>query len=320
MKQTTRLLLILLFMGIMVITPNCSKEKAPHTGYVECEEIDIASKIAGRILEIRVKVGDSVKKGDTLAILESNEIQAKVEQARAGLEAAQAQLEMAQNGVRKEEKAMVERQFQIAKNNLEIVERTYNRILKVYKEGGVSDQEKDMAEFRYKVAQDEYSKAKSYLEMTNNGARKEQIETLKAQVRAMQEKVNEADTYLTESTIKAPQDGEIKQINSQVGEIITPGFPVISLLDATNYVIFNLRESEFKGLKNGASLKVTIPALQKETQITVYYIAPMADFSKYEATHEKGSWDVKTFEVRAKFTAPLDGLRPGMTIHIPDLF
>lgn len=304
-------------MGVAV---NCGTQKAPHTGYVECDEIDIASKIAGRILEIRVKVGDTVKKGDTLAILESKEIEAKVAQAHAGLEAAAAQLEMAQNGVRKEEKAMVQRQFQIATNNLEIVERTYNRILKVYKEGGVSDQEKDMAEFRYKVAQDEYGKAKSYLEMTHNGARKEQIEALKAQVRAMQEKVNEAQTYIAESTIKAPQDGQIKQINSQAGEIITPGFPVISLLDSKNYVIFNLRESEFNGLKSRDSLKVFIPALQQEHQIEVYYIAPMADFSKYEATHEKGSWDVKTFEVRGSFAQNPDGLRPGMTVHILERF
>ncbi len=320
MKQSTIILTTLSLILVLGLTANCGKEKSQHTGYVECDEIDIASKIAGRILEIKVTVGERVKKGDTLAIMESKEIEAKVAQARAGLEAVSAQLEMAQNGARKEEKAMVERQFQIAKNNLEIVERTFNRILTVYKEGGVSDQEKDMAEFRYKVAQDEYSKAKSYLEMTNNGTRKEQIETLKAQVRAMQEKVNEAETYLSESTIKAPQDGEIKQVNSQAGEIITPGFPVISLLDSKNYVIFNLRESQFNGLKSGDTLKVYIPALQKEDNISVYYIAPMADFSKYESTHEKGSWDIKTFEVRATFATNPAGLRPGMTIQILNRF
>jgi len=311
-------------LGILILSivflVNCGKGSQMRTGYVECDEIDIASKIPGRILEIKVKVGDIVKKGDVLAILESKDMQAKVEQARAGLEATKAQLEMAMNGARKEEKAMVKRQFNIAKNNLEIVERTYERVLKVYKEGGVSDQEKDMTEFRYHVAQEQYEKAKSYLEMVNNGARVEQIEALKAKVRAMQEKVNEAESYLDEIQVKAPQDAEIKQINSQVGEIITAGYPVISLLDIQSmYVIFNLRESEFNGLRKGDTLNVSVPALQKETAIDVYYIAAMADFAKYEATREKGSWDVKTFEVRAHFKDKFEGIRPGMSIRIPGI-
>lgn len=318
MKKYFVFISIIALVGLTGLTVNCGNSKTPHTGYVECEEVDVASKIPGRIIEIKVKAGDIVKKGDVMAILETNDVKAKVEQAKAGLEAAVAQLEMAQHGARKEEKAMAQRQLNTAANNLEIVERTFNRILKVYKEGGVSEQDKDMAEFRYKVAQDDYAKAKSYMDMINNGTRVEQIEALKANVRAMQEKINEANSYLSESTIKAPQDAEVRQVNSQVGEIVTAGFPIISMLEQKKYVIFNLRESEFNGLKIGDSMKVFIPALNKESNIKIYYIAPMADFAKYEATREKGSWDVKSFEVRASLADGMDGIRSGMSIRISE--
>jgi HlyD family secretion protein len=316
MKRMIGFVIIISVIISMVFIVNCGKGSDFHTGYVECDEIDVASKIPGRILEMKIKAGDRVKKGDLIATLESKDILAKVEQARAGLEAAKAQLQMALNGARKEEKAMVLQEFNMAKNNLELVEKTHNRVLKVYKEGGVSEQEKDMSELRWKVARDQYEKAKNYRDLIDKGARSEQIDALKANVRAMLEKVNEADSFYEETGIKAPQDGEIKQVNAQAGEIITAGFPLVSLLDKENYIIFNLRENKFNGLKTGDSVKVFIPALQKETSIAVYYIAPMADFAKYEATRERGAWDVKTFEVRAHITEILPGIRPGMSVQI----
>lgn len=308
--------LIVLLMATALI--NCGNGDDFRLGYVESDEIDVASRIPGRLIELRVKNGDKVKKDDIIAVLESDQIKARVEQARAGLDAAKAQLDMARNGSRVEEKRMARRQFNIAAANLELVERTYNRVLKVYKDGGVSDQEKDMAEFRWLIAKENYEKAKAFMDMVNNGARKEQIDALKANVRGMEEKVREAESAFGDSYVKAPKDAEIKQINAQTGEIITPGFPILSLLEPEKYVIFNLKEDEFAGLKVGDTLRAYIPALQKESELMVYYIAPMADFARYESTSEKGSWDVKTFEIRASFARSneVDALRPGMSVKI----
>ena len=301
----------------ILIIAGCSTPKAPfRLGYVECEEVDVASKIPGRILSLTVKEGQTVTAGQKLAELESGEIRAKVAQAKAGLEVAKAQLEMAKKGARPEEKEMVQRQFNIAKSNLKIVQRTYERILKVYQEGGISTQEKEVAEFRWNVAQEQYEKARAYKKMINKGARLEQIQMLESKVNVYTEKFNEASVYLDEISIKAPQSGLVKQINSQIGEIITAGFPIISLLEEKQYIIFNLREDEFKNLKIGDKLKVEIPALEKTVNLEVFYIAPLADFAKYESTKEKGSWDIKTFEVRVRIPSKMKNLRPGMTAKI----
>ena len=301
---------------IIMLLTGCTNSEDFRLGYVECEEVDVSAKIPGRITRVLVTEGEQVTPGQTLAELESEEIQAKVEQARAGLQAAESQLRMARKGARVEEKEMVRRQFNIAEANLKIVQSTYQRILQVYKEGGVSTQEKETAEFRWNVAREQYEKARTYMRMVDNGARPEQIEMLEAQVTAGAQKLREALSYLGETVVKAPGAGEVKQINSQAGEIVTAGFPILSVLEPKRYVIFNLREDEFNQLKIGDSLKVEIPAAGETLDLKVYYIAPLANFARYESTHEKGSWDVKTFEVRAEVPESLQALRPGMTVKI----
>ena len=301
---------------IIMLLTGCTNSEDFRLGYVECEEVDVSAKIPGRITRVLVTEGEQVTPGQTLAELESEEIQAKVEQARAGLQAAESQLRMARKGARVEEKEMVRRQFNIAEANLKIVQSTYQRILQVYKEGGVSTQEKETAEFRWNVAREQYEKARTYMRMVDNGARPEQIEMLEARVTAGAQKLREALSYLGETVVKAPGAGEVKQINSQAGEIVTAGFPILSVLEPKRYVIFNLREDEFNQLKIGDSLKVEIPAAGETLDLKVYYIAPLANFARYESTHEKGSWDVKTFEVRAEVPESLQALRPGMTVKI----
>lgn len=307
--------LIPILAGLFLLA-GCSQQAEFRLGYVESEEVDVAAKIPGRILSVFVREGDYVDAGTEMVSLDSETLQAKVEQARAGVQAARSRLNMALTGARTEEKEMVRRQLNMAGANLEIVERTYKRILKVYAEGGVSTQEKETAEFRWTVAREQYEKARAYHEMVQNGAREGEIEMLRAGLKAAEEKLREARSYLDELTVKAPAAGLVKQVNSQAGEIITAGFPIVSLLDRKQYVIFNLREDEFLGLKKGDAIEVEFPALDKRASLEVYYIAPLADFAKYESTQEKGSWDVKTFEVRARIPAEIKDLRPGMTAKI----
>ena len=216
---------ILLGSLLLLLTAGCSSQKPAKWGFVETEEIDIAAKIPGRIIDIKVKEGDHVTKGQVLAILQSDEIHAKVEQAKAGLEATNAQLQMAVNGARDEEKRMAQRQFNIAQNNREILQRTYERMLKVFQEGGISLQEKETAEFRWRIAQEQYEQAKAFLDMVNKGARKEQIAALKAAVRAAEERVKEAESYANETEMRASQDADVKAINVQIGRSSPPVSP-----------------------------------------------------------------------------------------------
>ena len=142
-------------------------------GQVEVSEYRVSSKVPGRILEIRVKEGDYVKVGDTLAILDAPEVRAKMEQAR-GAESAAAALELkAQNGARQEQIQGAYQLWQQAKAGLEIAEKSYNHVQRLFDEGVMSAQKRDEAYANYKAMEAQEKAAKSQYEMAQNGARRE---------------------------------------------------------------------------------------------------------------------------------------------------
>ena len=122
-------------------------DRDPDTiqGQVEVGEYRVSSKVPGRILELRVKEGDFVKAGDTLAIIDAPEVRAKMEQAQ-GAEAAAAAIELkAQNGARKEQIQGAYQVLQQATAGKEIAEKSYNRVQRLYDEGVMSAQKRDEA-------------------------------------------------------------------------------------------------------------------------------------------------------------------------------
>ena len=107
-------------------------------GQAEVTEYRVSSKVPGRILEFRVKEGQSVQAGDTLAILEAPDVLAKLEQARAAEAAAQAQNEKALKGARHEQVQAAFEMWQKAKAGLEIAEKSYKRVKNLADQGVMS--------------------------------------------------------------------------------------------------------------------------------------------------------------------------------------
>jgi Multidrug resistance efflux pump len=143
-------------------------------GQVEVSEYRVSSKVPGRILELRVKEGDFVKVGDTLAILDAPEVRAKMEQAQSAENAAAAQEEMARNGARQEQIQGAFQLMQQAKAGLEIAEKSYHRVQRLYDEGVMSAQKRDEAYANYKAMEAQAKAAESQYQMARNGARREE--------------------------------------------------------------------------------------------------------------------------------------------------
>ena len=124
-------------------------------GIVEVSDVDVASKIPGRIDNIYAEEGDHVQKGQILAKMESKEMDAKVEQAKGMMDAAKSKYDMAINGARPEEKEAVKNLYLQAKHQYEFANKTWERMYNLYNDSLISAQEKDQVEFQYKAAQEQ---------------------------------------------------------------------------------------------------------------------------------------------------------------------
>lgn len=284
-------------------------------GYVEVSEYRVSSKVPGRVLELRVKEGDYVNVGDTLAIIDAPDVKAKLTQAESAESAASAMDQMANNGARREQINGAYALLQQAKAGLEIAQKSYNRVQRLYDEGVMSAQKRDEAFANYKAIEAQVKAAQSQYDMAVNGARREEKMAAAAQVNRAKGAVQEVNSYISETMQTAQKAGEVSDVYPKEGELIGTGSPImsVSLLDDM-WGMFNVREDQLDGMRIGSVITAYAPAFKKDIKMKVYYIKDQGSYATWKATKANGQYDLKTFEVKARPVTKVEGLRPGMSL------
>ena len=286
-------------------------------GQIDVEEYRVSSKIPARILEIRVKEGDYVHVGDTLAILDAPDVEAKRQQAESAENAAAAMSEMAQAGARREQVQAAYELWQQAKAGLDIHKKSYERVQRLYDEGVMSEQKRDEAYASYKAFEAQERAAKSQYDMAKNGARSEEKAAAQAQVNRAKGAVSEVSSYINETVQTAQMEGEVATIYPKVGELVGSGSPIMTISIMNDvWGAFNIREDQLEGMKIGDTFTAFLPAFNKEATFKVCSIKDQGSYATWKATKTNGQYDMKTFEVKARPTEKFDGLRPGMSVII----
>ncbi len=292
-------------------------EKEIIQGQIEVEEYRVSSKVPSRVLRLYVKEGQYVHVGDTLAILDAPEVEAKAQQALGAEDAASAMSDMAKAGARKEQIQGAYELWQQARAGLEIAKKSYDRVQRLFDEGVVSEQKRDEAYAQYKAYEAQEKAAKSQYDMAENGARREEKMAAQAQVRRAQGAVNEVNSYRKETVQVAQMEGEVSTIYPKVGELIGAGSPIMTISIMNDmWGAFNLREDQLKGMKQGDTFTAYIPAFDKDIEMKVTSIKDEGSYATWKATKSNGQYDMKTFEVKARPTKKFDGLRPGMSVVV----
>lgn len=148
------------------------------------------------------------------------------------------------------------------------------------------------------------------------GAQREDKESAAALVNAAKGSVLEVESLLEDQYLTAPCDGQIDQIYPEVGELVSLGAPIMSILKVSDkWVVFNVRETLLNDMKLGDEITVMIPALdKKEIKARIYYVRDLGSYATWRATKATGDWDSRTFEVKATPLDTVPALRPGMTV------
>lgn len=285
-------------------------------GEAEATEYRVSGKIPGRIEEFRADEGQSVRKGDTLVLIDSPEIRSKIAEANAAKAAAVAQKNKAYNGAQQEQIAGAYEMWQKALVGEEVMRKSFERISELHEEKVVSDQKYDEVKAQYDAASATARAAKSQYDMAVNGARQEDKDAAVALVERANAAVELVNSYMDEIVLTAPADGIIAARYPKVGELVGQGSPIMTIQDLDDmWLTFNVREDRLEGMKSGDKLNLTVPALgNKHITATVYYIAVRESYATWRATKEIGEFDTKTFEVRARPDAKVEGMRPGMSV------
>lgn len=283
-------------------------------GQVEARRVMVAPKIPGRLAAVLVREGDSVTKGQELALLYSPEIEAKHQQAVGAVQAAEAQLAKANRGARSEEIRAARAVSERAREAAVLATTTFERVQKLFLEGVVPVQKRDEADTQMKTALAAAEAAKAQYEQALAGARAEDKAASAGLVLQAKGSKAEVEAYLDETRLSAPISGEITMRAAEEGEIVAAGMPVLAITDLSDaWVVFNFREDDLPGISKGQRLSLHIPALRADAEFEVYYIAPLGDFATWRSSKESGGFDLKTFEVRLRPLLILPGLRPGMS-------
>ncbi len=290
----------------------------PLQGQVEAQTLNIAPKISARIATLAAREGQPVAAGAVLVTLDSPEVRAKVAQADAAQAAADAKRDLVADGARAEDVRAAKAMWDKAAAGAELADKTYERLNALYKEGLIALQRNDEAQTNARAARETALAARAQYDAALSGARPQEKAAAGAVARQAAAGVAEVDAAALELVLKAPRAAEVDRIVLHPGELAAAGYPILTLVDLADlWVTFNIREDDFAGIKLGATLDGTVPALgNRPVRLVIDTISPRGDYATWRATRQSSGYDVRTFEVRARPQAPVDGLRPGMSVLV----
>ncbi len=310
------LLIVICALAALAVIGFLTLKPEPDTvqGQADATEIRVSGKLPGRVVTLYVEEGQHVHKGDTLVHIHSSIMDAKMEQAAAMENAAAATNRKVDAGTRPQIVTGAYDLYRQATAAREITQKTWQRMENLYAKGVVSAQKRDEAKAAYDAALAGENAAKSQWQLAKSGAQSEDKAAARAMVNVARGGVREAGAMLEDSYLLAPCDGVITVIYPHESELIMTGAPIMTLQKDDTYAVFNVREDLLRELPRGATVRVRIPALDKDVDMKVYYVKDMGSYANWQATKATGSYDARTFEIKAKPSKPVPGLIPGMSV------
>ena len=290
----------------------------PLQGQIEAQQYAISSKVAGRIDEVLVRKGDTVRQGQMIFSLISPEIEAKLTQAKGGKDAADAQVEQAEKGARSQQIEAARDQWQQAETAVKLLEKTFGRLDSLYRDGVLAEQKRDEVEAQLQAARLTAAAAHQAYLMAEEGSRDEEKKAAAGKARMAAGAVAEVEAYAADTRITSMKDGEVSQVLLQSGELAPQGFPVVTILDMEDvWAVFHIREDLLQKFSKGTEFTVSIPALGQGTHVfRVSHVAPMGDFAIWRATQTNKGFDMRSFEIEARPLKPIENLRVGMSVLV----
>ena len=287
-------------------------------GEVDATRLDIAARVDGRVKEIPVERGQNVAAGAVLVRIDNPETLAKFEQMKAAKAVADAQLANVLVGTRVETIAARKAEMERAQAAVVLAQKTFDRTNTLTQQGNAPQARLDQVTDSLHEAERALDQTKSAYEQAVNGYTKEERAISGANVEKANADIQSVQSVIDQLQVYAPVASQIYQRNVEPGEYVSPGVPLVTLIDLADvWIHFDLREDLVKGLKIGDRFDVRIPALDdRSVTVEVKLIATKGEYASWRATRASGDFDLRTFSIRAYPVQPVPELRPGMSAYL----
>jgi HlyD family secretion protein len=287
-------------------------------GEADATRLDIAARVDGRVKEIPVERGQNVPAGAVLVRIDNPETLAKDGQMRAAKVVAEAQLANVLVGTRVETIAARKAELERAQAALVLAQKTYDRTHTLTEQGNAPQARLDQMTDTLHESERAVDQAKSAYDQAVNGYTKEERAIAKANVEKAKADIQSVQSIIDQLVVYAPVASQVYQRNVEPGEYVSPGVPLVTLIDLADvWIHFDLREDLVKSLKVGDRFDVRIPALDdRRVTVEVKLIATKGEYASWRATRASGDFDLRTFSIRAYPVQLVPELRPGMSAYL----
>jgi HlyD family secretion protein len=287
-------------------------------GEVDATRLDIAARVDGRVKEIPVERGQNVPAGAVLVRIDNPETLAKHGQMTAAKAVAEAQLANILAGTRPEVIAARKAALERAQAAQILAQKTFDRVQHLTEQGNAPQARLDQVTDNLHESERAVDQAKSAYDQAVNGYTREEREIARANLEKASADIQAVQSIVDQMAVYAPVAAQIYQRNVEPGEYVSPGVPLVTLIDLADvWIHFDLREDLVKTLKVGDRFDVRVPALgDRRITVEVKLIATKGEYASWRATRATGDFDLRTFSIRAYPVAPVPELRPGMSAYL----
>jgi HlyD family secretion protein len=310
------------------------------TGIVTTHDVAVAPQIGGRLVALKVKEGDSVTKGQTVAEIEPSELQADRAFYEHSAEGVASQVRESEAALRLQERQLVdqvkqaeaavataEAQRKAAASDVERAKATLDRTRELFTQQLAPAQTMDEARTEYDAAVSrmeslarQVDAAKSAVELARSNAeqvsvRRNQLQANQSQLAAVGAQRAKADVRLGFTNVEAPVDGIVDVQPVRQGEVVNAGQAILTLIDPDDlWVRADIEETYVDRVRNGDTLTVRLPSGEERTG-TVFYRRADASFATQRDV-SRTKRDIKTFETRLRVDNKDRRLAVGMTVYV----
>lgn len=319
MKKRLKLLIpvLIIAVGVAAYTLYSQRKVDPNqikvSGNIETTTVGAGFKIPGQVLRRMVDEGESVKKGQVIASLETADLELDVANAKIQLLAAQVIASQLANGSRPQDVSAAQAAARSAEADKQNAAAEYRRMRELFANSAVSAQERDRSLTAYRMASARADQAGQQLSLVVEGPRREEIELAAAKVEQAQKQLELAKTRLAYAQITAPIDGFVLSKNIEAGEYVSPGTPVVTIGELNQvWLKAYIAETDLGRVKLGQKVSVTTDTYPNKTyRGSIGFIASEAEFTpKNIQTAEER---VKlVYRIKIMIDNPAHELKPGM--------